>query len=118
MLYHFAKFVFVNDMEQLKATHAKAVECRNLALPCLDPPGERIGIPYKNGTLYGNLRKPAGVERPPLVIMCMGMDSAKEEMGTNEAHFHKRGIATLAFDGPGQGEGEYDFPINPATRKR
>ena len=114
VLYHFAKFVFVNDVEQLKATHAKAVECRNLALPHLDPPGERIEIPYKNGTLYGNLRKPAGAARPPLVIMCMGMDSAKEEMGTNEAHFHKRGIATLAFDGPGQGEGEYDFPINPA----
>jgi 2,6-dihydroxypseudooxynicotine hydrolase len=43
----------------------------------------------------------------------MGMDSAKEEMDTNEAHFLKRGLATLAFDGPGQGEGEYDFPIHP-----
>ena len=113
VVYHFAKFVFVNDMELLRATHEKAVECRNLALPYLDPPGERVRIPYENGHLYGILRKPNGSEHCPLVIMCMGMDSAKEEMSTNEAHFHKRGIATLTFDGPGQGEGEYDFAICP-----
>ena len=27
------------------------------------------------------------------------------------SHFSARGIATLVFDGPGQGEGEYDFAI-------
>ena len=117
VIYHFAKFVFVNDMDQLRTTHEKAVECRNLALPYLDPPGERVVIPYENSQLYGILRKPAGVNHPPVVIMCMGMDSAKEEMSTNEAHFHKRGIATLTFDGPGQGEGEYEFPITPEYEK-
>jgi 2,6-dihydroxypseudooxynicotine hydrolase len=115
--YHFAKFVFVNDMAQLKATHDKAVECRNLALPHLDPPGERVEIPYENGHLYGILRKPRGIDNPPVVILCMGMDSAKEEMSTNEAHFHQRGLATLTFDGPGQGEGEYDFAICPEYEK-
>jgi alpha-beta hydrolase superfamily lysophospholipase len=113
VLYHFAKFVFVNDMAQLKAAHAKAVDCRTLALPYLDPPGERVAIPYEGNTLYGILRKPKGVAKPPVVIMCMGMDSAKEEMATNEYHFLRRGIATLAFDGPGQGEAEYDMPIRP-----
>ena len=109
--YHFSKFVFVADYEQMKAAHAKAVECRNLALPHLQPPGERVLIPYEGGTLAGNLRKPAGVARPPVVVMCMGLDSAKEEMDTYEAVFLARGMATLAFDGPGQGEGEYDFAI-------
>ena len=113
VLYHFAKFVFVQDMAQLRATHEKAVECRNLALPHLDPPGERVEIPYDGATLYGNLRKPTGVAKPPVVVMCMGMDSAKEEMASNEYHFLRRGIATLAFDGPGQGEAEYDIPICP-----
>lgn len=117
VIYHFAKFVFVNDMEQLRATHKKAVECRNLALPYLDPPGDRVQIPYESGHLYGILRKPTGVEKPPVVIMCMGMDSAKEEMSTNEACFHKRSMATLTFDGPGQGEGEYDFAICPEYEK-
>jgi hypothetical protein len=85
VLYHFAKFVFVEHMDQLQTAHKKAVECRNLVLPYLDPPGERVAISYDGGHLYGNLRKPSGVERPPVVVMCMGMDSAKEEMSSNEA---------------------------------
>lgn len=109
--YHFAKFVFVADYGQMQAAHRKAVECRNLALPLLSPPGERIAIPYEGGHLYGNLRRPAGAAQPPVVVMCMGLDSAKEEMDSNEAVFLARGMATLVFDGPGQGEGEYDFAI-------
>jgi 2,6-dihydroxypseudooxynicotine hydrolase len=62
-------------------------------------------------TLKGELRKPAGSERPPVLVMCMGLDSCKEEMDAYERTFLERGIATLAFDGPGQGEAEYEFPI-------
>lgn len=109
--YHFAKFVFVIDYEQMKQAHGKAVACRNLALPHLRPPGERVLIPYEDKHLAGNLRKPAGAVRPPVVVMCMGLDSTKEEMESNESIFLARGMATLAFDGPGQGEGEYDFAI-------
>jgi len=111
--YHFGKFLFVNDMQQLRKAHLKSVECRNKALPLLDPPGERVAIPYEGKQLYGNLRKPTGVARAPIVVMCMGLDSAKEEMDDYENRFLKRGLATLAFDGPGQGEGEYDFGICP-----
>src|SRR2546423_861457 len=56
--YHFGKFLFVNDMAQMKEAHRRAVECRNKALPHLDPPGERVAIPYEGRQLYGNLRKP------------------------------------------------------------
>lgn len=111
--YHFGKFLFVNDLAQMKRAHQKAVECRNRALPLLRPPGERVAIPYEGKQLYGNLRKPSGVTRPPVVVMCMGLDSAKEEMDDYESRFLQRGLATLAFDGPGQGEGEYDFPLCP-----
>jgi len=109
--YHFSKFVFVIDYEQMKSAHRKAVECRNLALPLIRPPGERVMIPYEGKHLAGNLRKPAGAVKPPVVVMCMGLDSTKEEMDSNENIFLARGMATLAFDGPGQGEGEYDFAI-------
>lgn len=128
--YHFGKFLFVNDMAQHKAAHRKAVECRNKALPLLDPPGERVAISYEGKQLYGNLRKPKEVAkaqpgvrdssdtgRPPVVVMCMGLDSTKEEMDDYENRFLKRGVATLAFDGPGQGEAEYDFPICPEYEK-
>lgn len=115
--YHFGKFLFVNDMAQLRTAHAKAVECRNRALPYLRPPGERVAIPYEGRSLYGNLRRPAGGDKAPVVVMCMGLDSAKEEMDDYENRFLARGLATLAFDGPGQGEGEYDFPICPEYEK-
>jgi dienelactone hydrolase len=115
--YHFGKFLFVNDMGELRKAHEKAVECRNRALPLLRPSGERVAIPYEGRHLYGNLRRPAGVDRAPVVVMCMGLDSAKEEMDDYENRFLRRGVATLAFDGPGQGEAEYDFPICPEYEK-
>jgi 2,6-dihydroxypseudooxynicotine hydrolase len=87
------------------------VECRRLALPHLSPPGERVEIPFEGRHLSGILRKPAGVVRPPVMIMCCGLDSAKEETEAYEAPFLARGIAILVFDGPGQGEAEYDWPI-------
>src|SRR5260370_7372530 len=49
--------------------------------------------------------------------MCMGLDSAKEEMDDYENRFLARGLATLAFDGPGQGEAEYDFALCPEYEK-
>lgn len=111
LCYHFGKFLFVNDPVQMKAAHEKAVACRARALPYASPPGERVAIPYEGRHLYGILRKPAGVAKPPVVIMCMGLDSAKEETDAYEVPFLQRGMATLAFDGPGQGEGEYEFSI-------
>ena len=109
--YHFAKFLFVEDPAQMQVAHRKAVECRRLALPHLRPAGERVDIPYEGKKLYGILRKPPGVARPPVMAMACGLDSCKEETDAYEQPFLARGIATLVFDGPGQGEGEYDFAI-------
>ncbi len=111
LCYHFGKFMFVHKYDEMRAAHMKVVECRNLALPLLAPPGERVEIPFNNNKLYGILRKPAGVARPPVVVMCVGLDSTKEELDVYENIFLARGMATLVFDGPGQGEAEYDIPI-------
>jgi len=109
--YHFAKFLFVDDVTQMKEAHRKAVECFKLALPHLSPPGEYVRIPYEGKSLAAVLRKPVGATHPPVVAMVMGLDSAKEEMLAYQGNFLDRGLATLAFDGPGQGESEYDFAI-------
>ena len=109
--YHFGKFLFVQDLAQMKAAHMKAIECRNLALPYLKPKGERVEMPYEGKLLAGILRKPEGVEKPPVLVFACGLDSCKEETETYENPYLARGIATLVFDGPGQGEGEYDFAI-------
>lgn len=111
LCYHFGKFMFVHDMEQMKRAHAKVVECRGIALPLLDPPGERVAIPYEAKMLYGILRKPTSAAKPPVAMFCVGLDSTKEELGANEDLFLARGMATLIFDGPGQGEAESEIPI-------
>jgi hypothetical protein len=87
--YHFGKFLFVHRPDELKAAHAKAVACRNAALPHLRPAGERLAIPFDGGLLYANFRKPEGIERPPVVVMCMGLDSAKEEMDAYAAAWRR-----------------------------
>jgi dipeptidyl aminopeptidase/acylaminoacyl peptidase len=109
--YHFGSFLFGHDQVQMKAAHKKQIECRQLALPHLRPPGERVEIPYQGKTLTGILRKPGGVEKPPVVAMAVGLDSTKEEGDAYEAPFLSRGVATLIFEGPGQGEAQYDFAI-------
>ena len=111
LCHHFGKFLFVHDLEQMGRVHERAVAAHRRALPLLDPPAERVDIPYDPVPLRGNLRKPHGVARPPVVLMVVGLDSAKEEMGAYEETFLDRGLATLAFDGPGQGEAEYDIPM-------
>jgi 2,6-dihydroxypseudooxynicotine hydrolase len=56
------------------------------------------------------LRKP-NAGRCPVLVMAPGLDSTKEELHAYEEPFLARGIATLAIDGPGQGEAEYEIPI-------
>ena len=55
LCYHVGKFMFVHDLVPMKAAHATTVECRNLALPHLNPPGQRIAIPYEGKMLYLSL---------------------------------------------------------------
>lgn len=109
--YHFAKFMFVNDVPQMKAAHMKAVQCKQDSLPYLTPPGERVEIPFEGKKLYGILRKPPGIAKPKVMVMACGLDSAKEETEAYERPFLQRGVAILCFDGPGQGEAEYDMAI-------
>ena len=109
--YHFAKFLFVGDLAQMRAAHEKAVRCLDDALPYLDPPGRRVEIPFGGSALVGILREPAGEGPHPVMIMIPGLDSTKEELRSTEELFQQRGIATFSVDGPGQGEAEYDLAI-------
>jgi len=113
------RFMFVDDIDQMRAAHMAAVKCLDEALPFLDPPGERVEIPFDGSVIAGVLRRPAGSRGAgppgpyPLVVLIPGLDSAKEEFRPTEDLFLSRGLATLSIDGPGQGEAEYDLPIRP-----
>jgi dipeptidyl aminopeptidase/acylaminoacyl peptidase len=83
------------------------------ALTCLDPGWERV----EAGEVVGTLRRPAGAEAPPLVVVIPGMDSGKEEFFSITEALLRRGLATLAIDGPGQGELAPDSAPRPEYDK-
>lgn len=103
--YHFAKFVWVDDMEKNRVAALAAAELTRRALTLLDPAHRRIKAGSGEFRVAGNLRLPAGQGSPfPVVVLIPGLDSTKEEFPSWEQSFLRRGIATLALDGPGQGE--------------
>src|SRR3954451_3167599 len=111
--YHFAKFVWMLDMERYEEATHLAVDALRKAHSFLDPTAERIEIPFEHGaTLVGNLRRPAG-DAAPLILLLPGLDSTKEEFFGWENVFLSRGLATFSLDGPGQGESGLTTPIYP-----
>jgi pimeloyl-ACP methyl ester carboxylesterase len=111
--YHFAKFVWVVDVERNHATTRRAIDALRRAHRHLDPSAERVEIPFDAATLAGNLRRPPEAERPPLVLLLPGLDSTKEEFFHLENVFLARGLATFSLDGPGQGESGFATSIRP-----
>jgi pimeloyl-ACP methyl ester carboxylesterase len=111
--YHFAKFVWVVDVERNHATTRRAIDALRRAHRHLDPSAERVEIPFDGATLAGNLRRPPEAERPPLVLLLPGLDSTKEEFFHLENVFLARGLATFSLDGPGQGESGFATSIRP-----
>jgi dipeptidyl aminopeptidase/acylaminoacyl peptidase len=116
LCHHFGKFVFFEDTEEADRASEATVSNYGRALAHLRPSAERVGISYGSATLPGYLRVPQGATRPPVVVFICGLDSVKEEMNSFEPLFHQRGVATLTFDGPGQGE-SHALPIEPAFEK-
>jgi len=113
LCYHFAKFVWMVDMQKYRAAADKAVSSLYAAHRLLDPTAERIEVPLDGATMVGNLRRPPGHDRPPLVFLLPGLDSTKEEFFNWENVFLARGLATLSLEGPGQGETGYTTHIRP-----
>ena len=122
LAWHWGKFVFVDDPLQQRAAQERSVACYRRAAARLTPPAELVRIPYQATQLAAYLRVPAASASdqeapPPVVIMLPGLDSTKEELQATAEYLLARGMATLAIDGPGQGEAEYDLPIEPAYER-
>lgn len=111
--YHFAKFVWMVDMDRHRDAADRAVDALGRAHRLLDPTAERVEIPFESGLMVANLRRPLSEARPPLVLLLPGLDSTKEEFFHWENVFLTRGMATLSLDGPGQGETGYHSRIRP-----
>ena len=113
LYYHYAKFLWLEDLAKYRATTDRSVAALRSGMSLLDPTFERIEIPLDGDRIVANLRRPTGAGRAPLVILVPGLDSTKEELPRWEATFLRRGIATVSLDGPGQGESDRKLPIRP-----
>jgi 2,6-dihydroxypseudooxynicotine hydrolase len=102
--YHFGGFRFYEDLAQKSVADRKAQQCYSKAAPYFQIPAERILVPFKGANLVGYLRVPPGVTKAPGVIIIAGNDARKEEFKNLEEEFLIRGMATISYDGPGQGE--------------
>lgn len=74
-----------------------------------EPPIVPVSIPFDAPDVLSNeirfyLRKPVGVEKPPVVIMWGGVDAWKEEMTELSNALVSAGIATIAMDNVGTGQ--------------
>jgi 2,6-dihydroxypseudooxynicotine hydrolase len=117
LCWHWGKFVFVDDLNQQRAAHDRTVACFRRGAATLSPPAEPVRLPYQGTSLAAYLRVPAGQSKPAVVIMMPGLDSVKEELQATAEYMLGRGLAIIAVDGPGQGEAEYELPIEPAYEK-
>ena len=116
LCWHWGKFVFTDHPEEQRAAHERTVACFRRGASSLSPPAEPVRVPYAGTTLAAYLRVPPA-QLPPVVIMIPGLDSVKEELQATAEHLLSRGLAVIAIDGPGQGETEYELPIEPAYER-
>jgi 2,6-dihydroxypseudooxynicotine hydrolase len=104
LYYHYGQYLLFDDLHLKKQVHDKKRDAFKRAAPLLEVPMERVEIPFENIKMAGYLRAPVGVRKPPCVILLGGLDTTKEDYLTVADHCLRRGLAILAFDGPGQGE--------------
>src|SRR3981081_4689913 len=103
--YYYSAERFIPPGDEKMAMYHKALRCWRAALARLHPEIERVEVPYEGQSLPAYFLPAPGPGRKRTVVLFDGMDNAKE-MSVLFAglDFAKRGINTLAIDGPGQSE--------------
>jgi 2,6-dihydroxypseudooxynicotine hydrolase len=105
--WQYAQFMWFHDPAKRRTGQDRKVAAYDRAAPNLSPPAQRVAVPFGPGPLPAFFRRPPAAapgERVPCVILIGGLESTKEESYHFENLLLRRGMATLAFDGPGQGE--------------
>jgi 2,6-dihydroxypseudooxynicotine hydrolase len=111
LCWHFAQFLWFHRPEEKEPAQHMKVALYRKAAPLLQPPAERVEIEFDGIVIPGFLRLPPGACPVPCVALIGGLDSTKEESYHFENACLRRGLATFAFDGPGQGECYFERPL-------
>jgi 2,6-dihydroxypseudooxynicotine hydrolase len=111
---HYAQFMWFHDPARRDAGQRAKSALYMRAAPHLLPAAERTEIPFEDTSIPGYLRRPLEVDGPvPCAVLIGGLESTKEESCLFEGMCLRRGIATFAFDGPGQGEMFFERKLVP-----
>lgn len=112
---HYGQFMWFHDPERREAGQRAKSELYIRAAPHLLPSAERAEIPFEDTVIPGYLRLPpqAASGPVPCVVLIGGLESTKEESYLFEGLCLRRGLATFAFDGPGQGELFFTRKLQP-----
>ena len=103
LYYHTGQSAYFADADEKYRVQQLQQAAFRKAMAHLQPPVEGIEIAFEGIVFPANLRFPAGTGAHPCVILNAGGDSTKEEFSTLEEEFLRRGMATVSYDGPGQG---------------
>jgi 2,6-dihydroxypseudooxynicotine hydrolase len=115
---HYAQFMWFHDPDRREAGQRAKAELYRSAAPHFLPAAERVDLPFEDTSIPGYLRRPSDGEGPvPCVVLIGGLESTKEESYLFEAMCLRRGLATFAFDGPGQGEMFFQRKLGPGFER-
>jgi dienelactone hydrolase len=101
--YALAWFPSINSEQEAKAYDAQ-LRVYQKGGKLFDVPLELVKVPYKGGQITTYLHKPFGVEHPPLVIWCGGVDQYKANHWRPIQDMLAKGFAVATLDLPGFGE--------------
>ena len=102
--YNFAQYVMFIDRDRKQQLHAGCVRAYASAAPHFGIPAVPFEAPFRNRLIKGYLRVPHGDGPHPVVVIFNGTNAVKEELHWWSEAYLERGIAVIAFDGPGLGE--------------
>lgn len=102
---HIAQYLHFHDPAERASGLVRKVSLYRQAGTYMEAELRSIEIPFRGGSLPAVLRLPNSVETNlPCVIYVGGLDAHKEDAHAFTELCLARGMATLAYDGPGQGE--------------
>ncbi|MCX6461059.1 MAG: alpha/beta hydrolase [Actinobacteria bacterium] len=116
MCAQYAQFLWWNVDRQ--PGQRRKVDLYRRAAPLFTPTAQRFELKFEGSIIPGYERVPTDrLGRGPVAILIGGLESTKEESYLFENLLLERGIATVTFDGPGQGEMWTDVELGPGFHR-
>ena len=91
----------VMSTDKKRHSYAKAQQAFAAYGKRVNPPIEKLQVPFEGRFIEAFIQKPEGIERPPVVVNIGGSDLWKDSVAIQARGFLVHGIAAVAIDMPG-----------------